>query len=263
MNTKAELRTSSDTAEMLDHFELCWISRTPALMPPRMALATETDLANKKPNRPKNLQKWQVTCNRDSPHPPQDPERCEAIVLRNTKARDEKHGTDCGEAIWRKQTVLFSYLFVTGFRKVGRKPFVSYKEGDDNVAGKSKPIATSPNHRNGTKAPRKGYLPPWPLIPQQAYPTLPKVGHPQMLGRSPPIAGYILRPSVARLALFCAYSDRRASRGCKPSVLWSPWDPLPTVGRKIFVHTWGPTSNGSKTCFTSRGPCDRRVWVFL
>ena len=36
------------------------------------------------------------------------------------------------------------------------------KEGDDNVACKSKPIVTSPkNHCNGTKAPRKGYLPPW------------------------------------------------------------------------------------------------------
>jgi hypothetical protein len=185
---------------------------------------SQPDLANKDLSLLKSPQVAGYLLARLLTHPPQAPERCRANLLYCETRKLEMRNT---AQIWwaqdsrRGKTVLFSGLFITSFRKW--KPFVSYKEGDDNVACKSKPIVTSPNHCNGTKAPRKGYLPPWAPIPQQAYATLPKVGHPQKPGHPPrPTSGHLPRPAVAKFPSLQTESDRQTSRGCVPSVLRSP-----------------------------------------
>lgn len=95
--------------------------------------------------------------------------------------------------------MLFSGLFITSFRKW--KPFVSYKEGDDNVACKSKPIVTSPESLQRYQSTAKGISTTMGLLfPSKPTLLLPKVGHPQKPGHHPPppTSGHLPRPSVAK-----------------------------------------------------------------
>ena len=164
MNTGRAADTSKNVGPLRTLLDL----KAPAFVPVTISASknasgnSQTDLANKDPNLLKSsqvagdLQPTLLT------HPPQTPERCQANLLYCETRKLEMRSTAqiwWAQASRREKTVLFSCLFATSFRKW--KPFVSYKEGDDNVACKSKPIVTSPNHCNGTKAPRKGYLPPW------------------------------------------------------------------------------------------------------
>jgi hypothetical protein len=160
----------------------------------------------------------------------------------------------------RGKTVLFSGLFITSFRKW--KPFVSYKEGDDNVACKSKPIVTSPNHCNGTKAPRKGYLPPWASYspaslrysaesgpPAKAWPPpphRPRVTYPDR--RVPNFLRCRPSPTARRCVVECPLSSGRPKQG------FAGQQPPGPAGDREPLREWGSLYWGQRSLRTMKVP---------